>query len=171
MPDWETGADAAAIAENYARYLLPAFFTTLASETLKHAQVRPGDTALDVACGTGVVTFEVAQLVGELGRAVGVDIDPTMLAIAERIRTSRAGLTEQQATAQRRPAVEEVRLDVSCPAQESSVKRFIRKQTLRKVVTVRFSNVDRDNRPMADVFLPGGRSLKALVQTRFPPRP
>ena len=100
-----------------------------------------------------------------------VEVACAEIGIIVKIRvTSRAGLTEQQATAQRRPAVEEVRLDVSCPAQESSVKRFIRKQTLRKVLTVRFSNVDRGNRPMADVFLPGGRSLIALVQTRFPPR-
>src|SRR5438094_5605116 len=60
-----------------------------------------------------------------------VEVACAEIGIIVKIRvTSRAGLTEQQATAQRRPAVEEVRLDVSCPAQESSVKRFIRKQTL-----------------------------------------
>ena len=101
-----------------------------------------------------------------------VEVACAEIGIIVKIRvTSRAGLTEQQATAQRRPAVEEVRLDVSCPARESSVKRFIRRKTLRKVVTVRFSNVDRGNRPMADVLLPGGRSLKALIVTRFPARP
>src|SRR4051794_19100316 len=89
MPDWETGAEALAIAENYARYLVPAFFDSWAGETLKHAQARPGDTVLDVACGTGVVTFELAPLVGQLGRAVGVDVDNVMLSIAERIRKAR----------------------------------------------------------------------------------
>jgi SAM-dependent methyltransferase len=89
MPDWETSAEALSIAENYARYLVPAFFDSLAAETLKHAQARPGDTVLDAACGTGVVTFELAPLVGQLGRVVGVDLDRVMVSIAERIRKAR----------------------------------------------------------------------------------
>src|SRR4051794_9670077 len=89
MPDWETGADATTITENYARYLVPACFETWAGETLNHAQVRPGSTVLDVACGTGVVTFETAPLVGQVGRVVGVDTDSVMLAVAERIRKAR----------------------------------------------------------------------------------
>src|SRR5947209_4665305 len=89
MPDWETGAEALVIAENYARYLVPAFFDNLSAETLKHAQARPGDTVLDVASGTGVVTFELAPLVGPLGRVIGVDLDSVMVSIAERIRKAR----------------------------------------------------------------------------------
>jgi SAM-dependent methyltransferase len=78
------------MADNYARYLAPAVLSVWAIETLQHVQARPNDTVLDVACGTGVVTFDLAQLVGLNGRVVGVDTDRAMLAIAERIRQARS---------------------------------------------------------------------------------
>jgi SAM-dependent methyltransferase len=37
---------------------------------------------LDVACGTGAVARRIAPLVGRLGRVVGLDISPAMLAVA-----------------------------------------------------------------------------------------
>ncbi len=89
MPDWPVGVDTSAMAENYARYLVPTVLSVWTVDTLQHVQPRPGDTVLDVACGTGAVTFDVAQLVGPLGRVVGVDTDSAMLAIAERIRKAR----------------------------------------------------------------------------------
>ena len=45
-------------------------------------QVREGMTCLDVGCGGGDVTVELARRVGAAGRAVGVDIDKTTLALA-----------------------------------------------------------------------------------------
>src|SRR3712207_2316717 len=89
MPDWATGIDTVTLAENYARFLVPAVFNTLTTETLQHLQARPEDNVLDVACGTGVVTFEAAQLVGPHAKVVGIDTDPGMLTIAERIRKGR----------------------------------------------------------------------------------
>ncbi len=89
MPDWPLGIDSSAMAGIYAQYVVPTILGPWTIETLQHAQPRPGDTVLDVACGTGIVTFDVAQLVGPLGRVVGVDTDRGMLAIAERIRKAR----------------------------------------------------------------------------------
>jgi ubiquinone/menaquinone biosynthesis C-methylase UbiE len=89
MPDWIVGTDPAAMAENYARYLVPAVFNTWTSETLQHLQARPEDNVLDVASGTGVTTFEVSRLIGPYGKVVGIDTDPGMLEIAERIRRAR----------------------------------------------------------------------------------
>lgn len=89
MPDWPPGVDRSAIAENYARFLVPSVLSVWTVDTLQHAQPRPGDTVLDVACGTGAVTFDVAQLVGPHGRVVGVDNDSAMRTIAERIRKAR----------------------------------------------------------------------------------
>jgi SAM-dependent methyltransferase len=86
MADWPTVGDTSAMAENYASYLVPSVVNVWTIETLQHIQARPEDTVLDVACGTGALTFEVAQLVGPYGRVVGVDIDRGMLGIAERIR-------------------------------------------------------------------------------------
>ncbi|WP_227983333.1 methyltransferase domain-containing protein [Nocardia spumae] len=44
--------------------------------------VRPGQTALDLGSGTGTEVVELAGLVGDAGRAVGVDPNPGMLAVA-----------------------------------------------------------------------------------------
>ena len=48
----------------------------------------PGDTVIDVACGTGLSLPLLRQAVGPRGRVVGVEVSPDMLAIA---RTRCAG--------------------------------------------------------------------------------
>jgi len=54
------------------------------------AALRPGQRALDVACGTGRLTEELARTVGADGQAIGVDLSPAMLERARR-RARRAG--------------------------------------------------------------------------------
>jgi demethylmenaquinone methyltransferase/2-methoxy-6-polyprenyl-1,4-benzoquinol methylase len=44
-----------------------------------------GDSALDVACGTGKLTAALAAAVGPEGRVLGIDLSPTMLAGARRV--------------------------------------------------------------------------------------
>ena len=43
------------------------------------AQVEPGDSALDVCCGTGDFAFALKRAVGARGRVVGVDVSKEML--------------------------------------------------------------------------------------------
>lgn len=45
----------------------------------------PGERALDVACGTGVVARMAAQVVGRAGRVTGIDLNPDMLAVAKTV--------------------------------------------------------------------------------------
>lgn len=40
----------------------------------------PGDTILDIGCGNGMLTAELARAVGPTGRIVGIDPSPDMLA-------------------------------------------------------------------------------------------
>ncbi len=47
------------------------------------AQLRAGDTVLDLGCGTGVECFIAVRLVGPQGRVIGVDMLETMLERAE----------------------------------------------------------------------------------------
>ncbi|HEX5734571.1 MAG TPA: ubiquinone/menaquinone biosynthesis methyltransferase [Blastocatellia bacterium] len=49
------------------------------------ADFKGGEAALDLACGTGDITFEIARRLKH-GRAVGLDITRSMLEIAERKR-------------------------------------------------------------------------------------
>jgi ubiquinone/menaquinone biosynthesis C-methylase UbiE len=47
--------------------------------------VKAGERVLDVGCGSGVVTRDIARRVGPAGRAVGVDPSPQFLAVAREL--------------------------------------------------------------------------------------
>src|SRR5438552_16553767 len=46
--------------------------------------VQPGETVLDLGSGTGKICFIAAQVVGPMGRVIGVDLTDEMLAVARR---------------------------------------------------------------------------------------
>jgi demethylmenaquinone methyltransferase/2-methoxy-6-polyprenyl-1,4-benzoquinol methylase len=46
---------------------------------MKKMQVQPGDSALDVCCGTGDWSFSLAKAVGPKGRVTGLDFSKNML--------------------------------------------------------------------------------------------
>jgi len=49
-------------------------FAPLCELLLERARPKPGSRALDVACGTGVVTRRLAALIGPAGRIAGLDL-------------------------------------------------------------------------------------------------
>lgn len=51
---------------------------------LARAAFAPGERVLDVACGTGLVTFQAAQAVGARGAVLGVDLSGAMVEAAQR---------------------------------------------------------------------------------------
>jgi ubiquinone/menaquinone biosynthesis C-methylase UbiE len=63
----------------------------LRSRTVDHALLKPGESILDVGCGTGAVTLPAKKRVGSNGRAAGIDPAPEMIAVA-RQKASRANL-------------------------------------------------------------------------------
>jgi SAM-dependent methyltransferase len=50
---------------------------------LERAGVAPGMRCLDVGCGGGDVTFDLASIVGLTGAAVGIDVDATKIELAQ----------------------------------------------------------------------------------------
>jgi SAM-dependent methyltransferase len=52
--------------------------------TVERLGLRPGESVLDVACGTGAATIPAAAAVGPAGRVLAVDYAEPMLAVAER---------------------------------------------------------------------------------------
>lgn len=69
-------------AEAYDRYLGPALFVPCARLLLQEASPQPGESAVDVACGTGIATRELAPMLGDGGAVTGVDFSPDMLSVA-----------------------------------------------------------------------------------------
>ena len=56
---------------------------------LEMAALRPGERVLDVACGTGLVSFRILDAVGESGAVVGTDISAEMVQTARRLAAER----------------------------------------------------------------------------------
>lgn len=71
-------------AEVYDEQFVPALFRHWGPVLCEAADIRAGQRALDVACGTGALTVAVAQRVGPVGQACGLDVNPQMLAVARR---------------------------------------------------------------------------------------
>lgn len=75
-----------AVAEAYEAKFVPALFAEWAADLLGAVAPAPGDSVLDVACGTGVVTRGAADRVAPGGRVVGLDLNHAMLTVASRLR-------------------------------------------------------------------------------------
>lgn len=74
--------------ETYEHGLVPAIFGPWSTETVALAVPSEGDSVLDIACGTGVVTRLVAQHVGPHGKVIGLDLNPGMIEVARSLSVS-----------------------------------------------------------------------------------
>lgn len=73
-------------AQTYDDLFVPALFGQWAPQLVDCSRVRPGQSVLDVACGTGVVARAARAVVGPTGRVAGVDLNPAMLEVARDAR-------------------------------------------------------------------------------------
>lgn len=70
----------------YEELFVPALFAQWAPKLADLAGLRPGHRVLDVACGTGIAARTAADRVGSSGAVIGLDLNPAMLEVAERVR-------------------------------------------------------------------------------------
>jgi ubiquinone/menaquinone biosynthesis C-methylase UbiE len=71
-----------AAALKYDEHMVPALFAPLAKATMDRIALPDGASVIDIACGTGALTREIAARLGEAGRLVGTDLNATMIEVA-----------------------------------------------------------------------------------------
>lgn len=126
----------------WARQLAPA-----QDRLLELAAIAPGERVLDVACGTGLVTFPVARAVGSGGTVVATDLSQQMV---EAVRRSAAALALPQVRAERMDA-EDLRLpDASFDVALCGLGLMYAPDPLRAV------------QEMRRALAPGGRAAAAV---------
>ncbi len=64
--------------------LIDRMIEPLGNAVLARASIKPGERVLDIGCGCGTTTLELARRVGPLGSVTGVDISKPMLDRARR---------------------------------------------------------------------------------------
>ena len=67
-------------------------FRAFRVRTIHLAALQPGETVLDVGCGTGTLALEMAVRVGQTGHVTGIDPSPQQL-VRARNKAARRGLT------------------------------------------------------------------------------
>lgn len=72
--------------DKWNRYLqqFEGMIAPIGDATLELAALQPGERVLDIGCGGGHTTLQIAQRVGSLGEAVGLDISHTLIDTAKR---------------------------------------------------------------------------------------
>jgi ubiquinone/menaquinone biosynthesis C-methylase UbiE len=74
--------------EMWEHYVVPAVFVPWAQTLLDTIGLQPGDRVLDVACATGTVARIAAERLAGTGLVTGVDLDKTLLEIAQKASPS-----------------------------------------------------------------------------------
>ena len=72
--------------EIYEKHRVPELFTPWSKLLLERAAPVRDEHVLDLACGTGIVTRQLAPIVGLVGRVVGIDVSPGMLRVARSLQ-------------------------------------------------------------------------------------
>lgn len=138
-----------AAVEAYDRYVT-VFMRPFAAVLLERVGLRPGDSVLDVACGTGLVASTAAERVGADGRIAGLDINGGMLQVARSRRVESGPDVEwHEASA------------MSLPFEDGSFRAVVCQQGLQFM-----PDSEAALRELVRVTAPGGRVAVSVWSSR-----
>ena len=86
--------------------------------------IREGDTVLDLGSGSGKICYIAAQLVGDKGSVIGVDMNDDMLALARKYQPEMAAKIGTDRVSFRKAHIQDLRLDLE------AVDRYLSKQPI-----------------------------------------
>jgi len=148
------------------------FDAELGRTIVQKAEIKPGDTVVDVGCGTGFLTAQAAKAVGRKGKVIGIDLSKEMLKVANEnmAKTGNKGKVEfKVGDAENIPLEDEIADAVMgnmilhhCPEPKAAVREMARiLKTNRQLV---LSDLEKHGEEwlkteMADIWL-GFRSLE-----------
>ncbi len=123
------------------------FADRVRAEAHQRLAPRPGDTVLDVACGTGLSFAAIQERIGPTGRLIGIEPSPDMIAQA-REKVAQAGWQNVDLVDARAEEAE-------IPAQADAVLFFFTHDVLRSEPAL--NNVFAHVRPGARIVAAGGK--------------
>lgn len=88
--------------------------------------VKPGDTVLDLGSGSGKICYMAAQLVGEDGKVIGVDMNDDMLALARKYQQDMANKLGSNRVEFLKGQIQDLALDVA------AMDDYLAKQPVQK---------------------------------------
>lgn len=139
-----------------ARYDLVVWLATLGRERLfretilRLAHLEPGESVLDVGCGTGTLAIAAKRHVGPTGAVYGVDASPEMIARADK-KAKKTGIDVlfRQGTSQALPLPDSQFDIVLSTLMLHHLPRNARKQCACEIRRVRRENYGEPKRPQA----------------------
>jgi SAM-dependent methyltransferase len=132
------------------RHIIVAGLERFGDEAMRLCPPPPGGRVLDIGCGFGDTTQQLAALVGRDGFALGVDAAPRFIAAAR--------AEAEQA------AVENVRFDVMDVERASFQERF--DYAFSRMGTMFFANPVAALRHVREALVPGGTLVMVVWRTR-----